>query len=108
MLWNAKMRFGKTLTALQVVKKCGFEKTIIFTHRPVVSDGWFEDFQKIFYDRDDYIFGSRQKGKGIELKDLQRSGKNMYTLHRLRIWEVLQLSEEVLTRMLRCSKMIGT
>lgn len=75
MLWNAKMRFGKTLTALQVVKKCGFKKTIIFTHRPVVSDGWFEDFQKIFYDRDDYIFGSRQKGKGIELKDLQRSGK---------------------------------
>lgn len=75
MLWNAKMRFGKTLTALQVVKKCNFEKTIIFTHRPVVSDGWFEDFQKIFYDRDDYIFGSRQKDKGIELKDLQRSGK---------------------------------
>lgn len=75
MLWNAKMRFGKTLTALQVVKKCNFEKTIIFTHRPVVSDGWFEDFQKIFYDRDDYIFGSRQKDKGIELKDLERSGK---------------------------------
>lgn len=76
MLWNAKMRFGKTLTALQVVKQKGFNHTIIFTHRPVVSDGWFDDFKKIFYDRDDYIFGSKQKNKGVELKDLQASGKN--------------------------------
>ena len=65
MLWNAKMRFGKTLTALQVAKEMGFEKTIIITHRPVVSDGWFEDFNKIFYDKPDYYFGSKTKGKTI-------------------------------------------
>ena len=35
MLWNAKMRFGKTLTSLQVVKDMDFRKTIIITHRPV-------------------------------------------------------------------------
>lgn len=56
MLWNAKMRFGKTLTALQVAKEMGFKRTIIITHRPVVSDGWFEDFGKIFYDKKDYFF----------------------------------------------------
>ena len=39
MLWNAKMRFGKTLSALEVVRKSGFEKTIIVTHRPVVDSG---------------------------------------------------------------------
>ena len=71
MLWNAKMRFGKTLTALQVAKEMGFEKTIIITHRPVVSDGWFEDFNKIFYDKSDYYFGSKMKGKTI--KDLLKS-----------------------------------
>lgn len=65
MLWNAKMRFGKTLSALQVAKQMGFKKTIIFTHRPVVSDGWYEDFQKIFYDTD-YVFGSKNKGEAIE------------------------------------------
>ena len=27
MLWNAKMRFGKTLTALQLVKEEGFQKS---------------------------------------------------------------------------------
>lgn len=42
------MRFGKTLTALQVAKEANFKKSIIITHRPVVSDGWFDDFDKIF------------------------------------------------------------
>lgn len=66
MLWNAKMRFGKTLTALEVAKKMDFKKTIIITHRPVVSEGWFEDFGKIFYDRPDCLFGSKTKGYTIE------------------------------------------
>ena len=65
MLWNAKMRFGKTLTALQVVKELKFQKTLIFTHRPVVNEGWYEDFHKIFYDTN-YKFGSKTKGENIE------------------------------------------
>ena len=62
MLWNAKMRFGKTLSALQVVKDMNFVRTLILTHRPVVNDGWFDDFKKIFYDRDDFFYGSKNKG----------------------------------------------
>ena len=65
MLWNAKMRFGKTLTALQVAKEMKFQKTLIFTHRPVVNEGWYEDFNKIFYDTN-YKFGSKTKGEKIE------------------------------------------
>ena len=49
MLWYAKMRFGKTLTALEVVRRSQYRKVIIVTHRPVVSDGWGTDFKKIFY-----------------------------------------------------------
>ncbi|MEG1805997.1 MAG: DEAD/DEAH box helicase, partial [Clostridia bacterium] len=52
MLWNAKMRFGKTLSALEVAKRSGYKKTLIFTHRPVVSAGWYEDFIKIFNETD--------------------------------------------------------
>lgn len=48
MLWNAKMRFGKTICALEIVKRKQYNKTIILTHRPVVDDGWFDDFNKIF------------------------------------------------------------
>ena len=65
MLWNAKMRFGKTLTALQVAKELKFQKTLIFTHRPVVNEGWYEDFHKIFYDTN-YKYGSKTKGENIE------------------------------------------
>ena len=65
MLWNAKMRFGKTLSALQVAKICEFKHVLILTHRPVVSDGWYDDFGKIFYDTD-YVFGSKSKGEDIK------------------------------------------
>lgn len=49
MLWYAKMRFGKTLTALEVIRRSQFRRVIIVTHRPVVDDGWSEDFKKIFF-----------------------------------------------------------
>ena len=63
MLWNAKMRFGKTLSALQVVKEEGFIRTLILTHRPVVDNGWFDDFNKIFYDSKEYHYGSKNNGE---------------------------------------------
>lgn len=66
MLWNAKMRFGKTLSALQVVKEAGYSQTIIITHRPVVDKGWYEDFSKIFHDGDGYIYGSKNTGTDID------------------------------------------
>lgn len=66
MLWNAKMRFGKTLSALQVVKDLNYRRTLILTHRPVVDEGWFEDFGKIFYDRPDYEYGSKNKGQSLQ------------------------------------------
>lgn len=74
MLWNAKMRFGKTLTALEVIKRMNFKKSIIITHRPVVDKGWYEDFNKIFYDKDNYKYGSKKSG--YSLKKLLASGKN--------------------------------
>ena len=65
MLWNAKMRFGKTLSALQVVKEMQFKSTMIITHRPVVDEGWFEDFNKIFFDSPVWHYGSRTKGSSF-------------------------------------------
>lgn len=70
-LWNAKMRFGKTLCALEVVKRMDFCRTLILTHRPVVNDGWFDDFQKIFYDSDHFQYGSKN-GKGETFESLER------------------------------------
>ena len=65
-LWNAKMRFGKTVTALELVRRMGFKKTIIITHRPVVNDGWFKDFRDMVFVRPEdaasWVYGSRQSG----------------------------------------------
>ena len=79
MLWNAKMRFGKTLSALQVVKDMDFGRTLILTHRPVVDSGWFEDFGKIFYDRPEFAYGSKNNGDShSSLETRARQGKCRY------------------------------
>ena len=66
MLWNAKMRFGKTLAALQLIKEENYKRTLIITHRPVVDVQWFDEFNKVFCDRDDFKFGSLNAGEGYE------------------------------------------
>ncbi len=77
MLWNAKMRFGKTLCALHISKEMNFSKTLIITHRPVVKHSWFEDFDKIFYDRKDFIYGSKTHGESLDnLLILSRKHEN--------------------------------
>ncbi|HHT20090.1 MAG TPA: hypothetical protein GXZ74_01465 [Tissierellia bacterium] len=62
------MRFGKTLSSLQIVKELGFKRTIIVTHRPVVRNSWFEDFRKIFKEPTGFYFGSTTAG--LTLNDL--------------------------------------
>lgn len=81
MLWNAKMRFGKTLSALQVVKDMDFCRTLILTHRPVVDSGWFEDFGKIFYDSPAFAYGSKNNGDShasLEMRAKQGKCKYVY------------------------------
>ena len=56
-----------------MVKEANFHKTIIITHRPVVDDGWYEDFDKIFRKEDGYFYGSRSKGNSVT--ELEQSGK---------------------------------
>ncbi|MBQ0154412.1 MAG: Eco57I restriction-modification methylase domain-containing protein [Bacteroidales bacterium] len=86
MLWNAKMRFGKTLCALETVRRMNCKRTLILTHRPAVRDGWFEDFDKIKFEN--YQRGTKPRhdgsvppgGFGQDFKtlerDLQKTGKH--------------------------------
>ena len=74
MLWNAKMRFGKTLSALKLIKKENYEKVLIMTHRPIVAEGWFEDFNKIGMPAAGYKYGSK-RGQDLSLDSLEREAK---------------------------------
>ena len=44
-LWNAKMRFGKTFSAYQLVKQMGMKKILVLTFKPAVEDAWDEDIR---------------------------------------------------------------
>lgn len=59
MLWNAKMRFGKTLCALEVAKRCDYHRTLIITHRPTVRSEWFEAIRKLGFK--DWKFGCKKR-----------------------------------------------
>lgn len=78
MLWNAKMRFGKTLTSLEVARRLNAHRTLILTHRPVVDDEWFSEFAKIF-NGTTYRYGS--KNKGFKFEELENDAKKDPTKH---------------------------
>jgi hypothetical protein len=44
-LWNAKMRFGKTFAAYQLVKQIGWSKVLVLTFKPAVQNAWEEDLK---------------------------------------------------------------
>ncbi|RZJ90129.1 MAG: hypothetical protein EOO20_09065, partial [Chryseobacterium sp.] len=64
-LWNAKMRFGKTSTAMEVAKVNKLQKVLIITHRPSVSADWYEDFHKVFAGTN-YQYSSKDRGERIK------------------------------------------
>lgn len=45
-LWNCKPRFGKTLSAYDLVRKMGFKHVLVATNRPSIANSWAEDFNK--------------------------------------------------------------
>ena len=45
-LWNAKPRFGKTLTSYDLIRQMGFTKVLIVTNRPSIANSWADDFFK--------------------------------------------------------------
>jgi len=59
-LWNAKPRFGKTLTAYEFAKDINAKKILIVTNRPAISDSWFKDYKKFIKPNTDYIFTSSE------------------------------------------------
>ena len=56
-LWNAKPRFGKTLSAYDLVLQMGLTSVLVVTNRPAIANSWAEDFQK-FIASDDILFVS--------------------------------------------------
>lgn len=45
-LWNAKPRFGKTLTAYDLARQMKATRVLIVTNRPSIANSWLDDFKK--------------------------------------------------------------
>ena len=45
-LWNAKPRFGKTLTTYDLCKRLGAKSILIVTNRPAIANSWYDDYVK--------------------------------------------------------------
>jgi len=57
-LWNAKPRFGKTLTAYEYIKSVKALRVIIITNRPAIADSWFKDYKEFIKPTTDFVFSS--------------------------------------------------
>ena len=57
-LWNAKPRFGKTLTTYDLIRKMNAINVLIVTNRPAIANSWFDDFEKFIAWQTDYLFVS--------------------------------------------------
>lgn len=45
-LWNAKPRFGKTLTTYDLMRRLEVKKALIVTNRPAIANSWYDDFTR--------------------------------------------------------------
>lgn len=72
-LWNAKPRFGKTLTTYDFIRKIKAKNVLIVTNRPAIANSWFDDFEKFISWQEPQIkFVSETdvlKGKALSRED---------------------------------------
>ncbi len=61
-LWNAKPRFGKTLSAYDLCMHLGAKNILIVTNRPAIANSWYSDYETFFGPQSGYIFVSTVDG----------------------------------------------
>ncbi|MBR2215876.1 MAG: DEAD/DEAH box helicase family protein [Selenomonadaceae bacterium] len=61
-LWNAKPRFGKTLTAYDLCLRLDAQNILIVTNRPAIASSWYGDYETFLGPQSGYIFVSKVEG----------------------------------------------
>ncbi|MCL2503276.1 MAG: Eco57I restriction-modification methylase domain-containing protein [Coriobacteriia bacterium] len=55
-LWNAKPRFGKTLTTYDLARRLDAMKVLVVTNRPAIANSWHDDFETFIAWQTNYFF----------------------------------------------------
>lgn len=58
-LWNAKPRFGKTLSTYDLCKQISAKKVLIVTNRPAIANSWYADYERFLGTDSGYYFVSQ-------------------------------------------------
>jgi hypothetical protein len=66
-LWNAKPRFGKTLSVYDFCKQINARKVLIVTNRPAIANSWYADYVQFLGKESGYFFISHVEA--LEGKD---------------------------------------
>ena len=73
-LWNAKPRFGKTLTTYELIKRMKAKNVLIVTNRPSIANSWYDDFEKFLAGQSGYRFVSDNESlrgrQGVMTRDM--------------------------------------
>lgn len=57
-LWNAKPRFGKTLSVYDFCKQIDAQTVLIVTNRPAIANSWYSDYVRFMGKESGYLFVS--------------------------------------------------
>lgn len=95
-LWNAKPRFGKTLTAFHLLRQLDVRKALVVTNRPAVANSWYDDFVRFIAHQTTFKFVSESPSLA-ERTPMSRDGWLRYSREHLdkdpRIIEFLSLQD---------------
>jgi type II restriction enzyme len=95
-LWNAKPRFGKTLTTYDLMRTLDLQRVLIVTNRPVIASSWFDDFTRFIAHQTTYRFVSESPSLA-DRSSMTRAQWRSFSLNHLdedlRIVEFLSLQD---------------
>ena len=60
--WNAKPRFGKTLSVYDFMKRINAQTVLIVTNRPAIANSWYSDYARFIGRESGYFFVSGVDG----------------------------------------------
>lgn len=89
-LWNAKPRFGKTITAYDLIKHMDFKDVLILTNRPAVGNSWVDDYEKFVKYDDDYNYHFVSDSPAIKDRDVL--SRDEYKDMLIKDWDLKQIA----------------
>ena len=83
-LWNAKPRFGKTLSTYDFIVRSGAKRVLIVTNRPAIANSWYDDYEKFVGPQNGYFFvsgvdGVRDRRLVMRYDDYRRDAESRRT-----------------------------